>query len=104
MLCHLAGISMYVGVPFGNIIGPLVVWLIKKDEYELVDREGKLALNFQISWAIYLAAAIFLSFFLIGIPILIILGILQFVLTIVGAIKVNNKQPWTYPLSFNFLT
>ncbi|MHC4931028.1 MAG: DUF4870 domain-containing protein [Planctomycetota bacterium] len=104
MLCHLAGISMYVGVPFGNIVGPLVLWLIRKDEYELVDEQGKIALNFQISWAIYIAAAIFLSLFLIGIPILIVLLILQFVLTIVGAVKVNNRQPWSYPITFNFLS
>ncbi|MHC4224148.1 MAG: DUF4870 domain-containing protein [Planctomycetota bacterium] len=104
MLCHLAGISMYVGVPVGNIVGPLVIWLIKKDEYRLVDEQGKIALNFQISWAIYIAGAIFLSLFLIGIPILIVLVILQFILTIVGAVKVNNHQPWSYPISFNFLT
>ena len=41
MLCHLAGISMYVGVPFGNIVGPLVIWLIKKDEYKLVDGRAR---------------------------------------------------------------
>jgi uncharacterized Tic20 family protein len=104
MLCHLAGISMYVGVPVGNIVGPLVIWLIKKDEYRLVDEQGKIALNFQISWAIYIAGAIFLSLFLIGIPILIVLVILQFIRTIVGAVKVNNHQPWSYPISFNFLT
>ncbi len=36
MLCH---ISTFVGFvfPFGNIIAPLVLWLLKKDEYPLVD-------------------------------------------------------------------
>jgi uncharacterized Tic20 family protein len=104
MLCHLAGISMYVGVPLGNIVGPLVIWLIKKDEYRLVDEQGKIALNFQISWAIYIAAAALLSLFMIGIPFLIILVILQFILTIVGAVKLSNRRPWSYPITFNFMT
>ena len=39
----------YVGVPLGHILGPMVVWLIKKDEYPLVEDQGREALNFQIN-------------------------------------------------------
>jgi len=51
MLCHLSGLAGYV-VPFGNIFGPLIIWLIKRDQSWFVDDQGKEALNFQISWAI----------------------------------------------------
>lgn len=47
MGCHLAALTCYVGIPFGNILGPLLVWLFKKDEYALVDEHGKEALNFR---------------------------------------------------------
>lgn len=40
MFAHLAALSGYVGLPFGNIIGPLVVWLMKKDQYPFVDDQG----------------------------------------------------------------
>ena len=52
MLCHLSSLAGSV-IPFGNIVGPLVVWLIKKDEYAFVDDQGKESLNFQISITIY---------------------------------------------------
>ena len=51
MLCHLSALAGFV-VPFGSIIGPLIVWLIKKDEMPIVDEHGKKALNFQITMAI----------------------------------------------------
>lgn len=47
--CHLAALTPLLGIPFGLVAGPLVVWLIKKDESAFVDRHGKAALNFQIS-------------------------------------------------------
>jgi hypothetical protein len=53
MTCHLASFAGYV-LPLGNIIGPLVAWLMKRDEFPLVDDQGKEALNFQISMTIYL--------------------------------------------------
>lgn len=53
MFCHLAALAGFIGIPFGNIIGPLIVWLIKKEAYGFVNQQGKEALNFQISCFIY---------------------------------------------------
>lgn len=53
VLCHLAAFSAFVGVPFGNILGPLLVWLLKRGEDPQVDAHGKESLNFQISITIY---------------------------------------------------
>jgi uncharacterized Tic20 family protein len=51
--CHLAALTPLLGIPLGLILGPLVVWLIKKDESPFVNRHGKAALNFQISIIFY---------------------------------------------------
>lgn len=52
MLCHLVAFSGFI-IPFGSIIGPLVMWLIKKEESEFINYHGKESLNFQISIAIW---------------------------------------------------
>ena len=46
---HLLAFSMYIGLPFGNILGPLIIWQLKKGESEYVDYHGRESLNFQIS-------------------------------------------------------
>lgn len=51
--CHLSAFCMFIGIPFGNILGPLVVWLIKRNEYDFVNDQGKAALNFQTSMTLY---------------------------------------------------
>ena len=69
MLCHLSTFAGYL-VPFGNISGPLIVWLVKKDEYAFVDDQGKESLNFQISITIY-SLVVGHPDLVIGIPLLI---------------------------------
>jgi len=51
--CHLAAFTVLLGVPLGLIAGPLVVWLIKRNDSTFVDRHGKAALNFQLSVVVY---------------------------------------------------
>ena len=59
MWCHLAALLAiplaFVGIPplLLNIVGPLVVWLWKKDQHPFIDDQGKESLNFQISLSIY---------------------------------------------------
>jgi len=102
MLCHLAALAGFVGIPFGNIIGPLVVWLIKKQEYALADREGKKSLNFQISMTIYALVAAALIIVLIGIPLLILIALVDLILVIVASVKTSNGEDYNYPLSIKF--
>ena len=77
MLCHLAALSAFVGVPFGHVLGPLVVWLIKRNEIPMVEQQGKESLNFQISMTIYGMVAFLLVFVVVGIFLLIGLGDFQ---------------------------
>jgi len=102
MFCHLAALSGFV-IPLGNIIGPLVVWLMKKDESEYVNQHGKESLNFQISISIYCLISVILILVVLGIFLLIALGILTLVLIIVAAIKANNGEDFQYPLSIRFI-
>ena len=102
MLCHLSGLALFVGIPFGNIIGPLVVWLVKKDEFPFVDEQGKESLNFQISITIYAFVAALLVFIVIGIPLLMLLILADVILIVVAAVKTNSGQHYRYPLTIQF--
>ena len=102
MLCHLLGFG-FIAAGIGNILGPLILWLIKKDQYPLVNSEGKESLNFQISITIYWIVAAILSFALIGIPLLIAIFIFDVVEIIMASIKANQGIPYRYPLSIRFI-
>jgi len=102
MLCHLSALAMFI-IPFGNIIGPLVIWLIKKDESSFVDDQGKESLNFQISITIYCLISAILILVIIGIFLLIGLGILTIVLIIVASVKSNSGEKFRYPLTIRLI-
>jgi len=102
MLCHLTAFSGFV-IPFGSIIGPLVVWLVKKDSSAFVDDQGRESLNFQISIAIYGIISAILIFVGIGIVLSVVVGIFWFVMTIVASIKANEGVAYRYPLTIRFL-
>ena len=110
MLCHLAALALFVFPAFGNILGPLIVWLLKKDQYPLVDDQGKESLNFQITVtiAIFILAAItaVLIIVLVGfllIPVLIVIGLAEIILPIVAALQANQGVPYRYPFNIRFI-
>jgi uncharacterized Tic20 family protein len=102
MACHLSALAGFI-IPFGNIIGPLVVWLVKKGEFPAVDQNGKEALNFQISVTIYGLVCGLLVLVLIGIPLLIGLVIFDIIMIVMSSVKANNGQPVRYPLCIRFI-
>ncbi|OPX33762.1 orotate phosphoribosyltransferase [candidate division KSB1 bacterium 4484_188] len=89
MLCHLIALAGFV-IPFGNIIGPLVVWMIKREESPFIDYHGKEALNFQISMSIYIIAAAILVLIAIGILLLVALGIFGLIMIVIASMKANS--------------
>ena len=77
--------------PLGQIFGPLVLWLVKKDTIQEVDIEGKRVLNFNISWTIWGIISCGLGF------------IVWFVIALIATIKAANREPFTHPLTIDFL-
>jgi len=102
MVCHLAGLAGFV-IPFGNIIGPLVVWLLKREESPFIDDQGKEALNFQITMIVYFFVAAILTVVLIGLLLLPVLFIADLVLTIMAAVKASDGIPYRYPYILRLL-
>jgi len=121
-VCHLSALIMLVGVPLGNILGPLVVWLAKRQEYEFVDDQGKEALNFQITFT-FVEIALFILIFLLMfsaplhndyfafLPViffpamLVMMGllVLNIGLVIMAAIRSNEGILYRYPFTLRII-
>lgn len=128
MLCHLSALLFFVGVPFGNVFGPLILWMVKGKESPLVDDQGREAVNFGIMMTIV--------YFLLGVGVILWLGVpvimvalnqglgallalfwgflpslaaflifpvLHFLLIVVGAIRAGNGEYHRYPFTIRFL-
>jgi uncharacterized Tic20 family protein len=102
MLCHLTGL-LGGFIPPANIIAPLIIWLIKKDQSPFVNDQGKEALNFQISMTIYFVISFILMFILIGIVLMAVLGILWLVFGILATIKAYQGVAYRYPLTIRLI-
>ncbi len=102
MFAHLSALVGFL-IPFGSILGPLIIWQIKKAEMPFVDENGKEALNFQITVVIAVLACLLLSVILIGFLLLPIVGIAALVLTIMAGIKANNGETYRYPLTLRLV-
>lgn len=104
MFAHLSSFVGYL-IPMGNILGPLIIWMMKKEEFPLVDDQGKEALNFQISITIYaLVAGAGIFCFLIGAVLLPVVMIFDIVYTIIAAIEANKGNRYRYPLTIRMVT
>lgn len=86
-----------------SFIGPLVIYLVKKDESKFVADQAKEVLNFQISVLIYAVVAVLSFFILIGAVLVPALGVFVFVVTILGAVRAYEGKPFRYPLCLRFL-
>ncbi|MFQ6372056.1 DUF4870 domain-containing protein [Shewanella sp. YIC-542] len=102
MLVHLASFAGYL-VPFGNILGPLIVWLMKREDSLFVDACGRNTLNFQISMMIYYIIGFILAWFIIGFFILGLLVLLNVIFSVIGAVKASEGKVYKYPLAIGFI-
>ena len=89
-----------VGFP---ILGPLIVWLVKKDQSSYIDLQGRELLNFQLSFLAYGFLSFLLCFILIGIPLLIAVGVATVVLTIIGIVNASERRIYRFPLTIRLL-
>ena len=102
MFCHLAALLGLVG-PLLNIIGPFIVWLVKKNEYQFVDEQGKESMNFQITMTLLTLLAALLIVVKIGIILLFAVGVVNIVFVIIASIKTNNGESYNYPFKIRFI-
>lgn len=98
-------LSAFAGllIPFGNILGPLIIWLIKKAEIPALDPVGRSVLNFQISWMIYALVSGLSIFVCIGWALFPAVAIAWLVFMIIGAVKASNGEEYKFPLTIKFL-
>ena len=102
MFAHLSALFGLV-IPLGSIIGPLVIWLIKKDTMPFVNDQGKEALNFNITVAIAAIVCWILVFVLIGFLLLPAVLIAWLVFVIIATIKSNEGTTYRYPFTLRLV-
>lgn len=98
---HLSQLANFL-VPLAGIIAPIVIWQVKKGDLPVIDAHGKAVVNWMLSAIIYSALCFVLVFVLVGIPMLMVLGLLAIIFPIIGAVKASNGEVWKYPLSIPF--
>jgi uncharacterized Tic20 family protein len=98
MILHFSQYAGYV-VPLAGVLVPVLIWQLKKAEFPGLDAHGKAVVNWLISVMVYGAVCFLLSFLLIGIPLLYVLGVIGLIFPVVGGIKAHSGQAWKYPLS-----
>jgi uncharacterized protein len=107
MLAHLSALVAIIGIP--SFVGPLVVWLIRRDSDPISTEHAREALNFNISVLIYGVVAVILAIVTLGvgllvvIPLAIVIAILWLVVTIVAAVKASNGEPYRYPITIRLV-
>lgn len=102
MFCHFAA---FLGLifPFGNLLGPLIIWQLKKETDPFIDAQGKEALNFQITVAIASAICFLLMVLIIGFFLFGLLAIGALILTIIAGVKANEGFPYRYPFTWRLV-
>jgi Uncharacterized protein conserved in bacteria len=99
---HLATFAGYV-IPFGNVIAPLVIYLMKREESSFVADQAKESLNFQISVMLLALVGLLLSFIGIGVLLLVAVAIAEVVLAIVAAIQAGEGKRYRYPFTLRLV-
>ncbi len=104
---HLSAFAGMVIPSLGHILGPLIIWLVKKPESPAIDAAGRDVLNFQISWTIWMFVSIIVAFagscLIVPIVIPFALGIAWVVFVILGAVKASNGETYKFPLTLKML-
>lgn len=102
MACHLSSLSGFI-VPLANIVVPLILWIMKKDQFPFVDEQGKESINFQISMLIYFLIGSLFIFILIGFVILPLLALFDIICVIIASSESYHGKHFRYPFCIRFL-
>ena len=104
MLAHATALVGFLVPVAGHIVGPLIVWLAKRHDSPEIDAHGKESMNFQISMLIWNAISAILILVLIGIPLLILLHILNIIFVIVASIQASEGKLYRYPFAIRLIS
>ena len=102
MFAHLSALIGFI-IPFGNLLGPLIIWLMKKETMPFVDQQGKEALNFQITVTIAMVVSAILIVVVIGFVLMFVIGLAALILTIMAGIKANEGVAYRYPFTLRLI-
>ena len=102
MVCHISAFAGLV-MPFLNIVAPLIVWLLKRENDPFIDDQGREALNFQITVILMSIVVGFLCLVLIGFLLAPVLFLYWIVFTIIGGVKANDGITYRYPFTLRLL-
>jgi hypothetical protein len=108
MLCHLSGLAGCFMPWIAHLAGPLIIWLLKRNDHRFIDEQGKESLNFQISMALYsVIGGLALAVSIIGLVVLPLflwsLYVLNVVGVIIASIKTSDGKSFRYPMILRFL-
>ncbi len=103
MFIHLSQFAGFM-IPYAGLILPIVLWQIKKDESEVIDKHGKIVANWIITETIAFIALFILTLVTFGLGgiVLIAFGVVAVIFPIIGAVKANSGELWSYPMSIQF--
>lgn len=102
LACHLGALAGYI-FPFGNILVPLIIYLSKKNESEVIADQARESLNFQITITILIIISAVLMLVLIGIFLLPVVILLQLIFIILAALVVDKNKLYRYPFSIRLV-
>jgi uncharacterized Tic20 family protein len=104
MFAHLSALAGLVVGGF-TIVGPLIIWLVKKDESKFIDMHGKESVNFQINVLVYYLIAVVITLVTcgLGFPVLFIPLLYGIIMPIIAGLKANEGKPYEYPATFRLI-
>lgn len=102
VLVHASALAGFF-VPFGNVLGPLLVWAIKREESRFVNENGTAALNFQISWTIWMVLALASLLVLVGFVLVPVVALAWLVLVVLAIVEASEGSVYEYPLTLDLI-
>ncbi len=103
MIGHLSALAAFIAPFLGGVLGPLIVYLVKKDQSAFGAECAKEALNFNITVAIGYCACGLLAIVFIGIPLMVALWIAWLVLVIIAGVRASEGVSYRYPATIRFV-
>jgi uncharacterized protein len=112
MFAHLSALVAVFGIP--SFVGPLVVWLIRRDRDPVSTEHAREALNFNLSVLIYVVvfaiASVVIAIVTVGLGLLILVpvgiaaAVAWLVVVIIAAVKASNGEPYRYPVTIRLVS